>query len=61
MFAFSVTAADSLGKRSMALASTAMTNEAALGVLTYWIDGIRGGLNEGLDQGWKVIENQDKS
>ena len=60
IFAFSVAATDSLGKGSVALASTAMTNEVVLGAVTYWVDGIRGGLNEGLDQGLKVIGNQDE-
>lgn len=59
-FAFSVTAADSLGKRSVALASTAMTNGIVLGAVTYWVDGISGGLNEGLGEGLKVIEAQHK-
>lgn len=61
VFAFSVTAADSIGKRSVALASTAITNDAVLGAVTYWVDGIRGGLNEGLDQGLKVIEAQSET
>ena len=58
LFAFGVTAADSLGKTSMALAGTAMTNEVVLGAVTYWVDGIRGGLSEGLGEGMKVIEAQ---
>lgn len=44
----------------MALASTAMTNEVVLGAVTYWVDGIRGGLNEGLGKGLKVIEAQNE-
>ena len=60
VFAFSVTAADSCGKRGVALASTAMTNEVLLGAVTYWVDGIRGGLNEGLGEGLKVIEAQNE-
>lgn len=60
IFAFSVTAADSFGKRSMALASTAMANEVVLGTVTYWVDGIRGGLNEGFGEGLKVIETQNE-
>lgn len=60
VFAFSVTAADSFGKRSMALASTAMTNEVVSGAVTYWVDGIRGGLNEGFGEGLKVIEAQNE-
>lgn len=60
VFAFSIIAADSFGKRSMALASTAMTNEVVLGAVTYWVDGIRGGLNEGLGEGLKVIQAQNK-
>ena len=58
LFAFGVTAADSLGKTSMALAGTAMTNELVVGAVTYWVDGIRGGLSEGLGEGMKVIEAQ---
>ncbi|CAD6582446.1 MAG: hypothetical protein ASARMPRED_000967 [Alectoria sarmentosa] len=61
LFAFSVVVADSFGKRSMALASAAMTNEVVLRAVTYWVDGIRGGLNEGLGEGFKVIEAQNES
>ena len=57
VFALGVTVADTFGKMSIALASNAMTNEVVLGAVTYWVDGIRGGLNEGFDQGLKVIEN----
>ncbi len=60
LLAFSVTATDSLGKRSMALASTALTNEFVFGAVTYWVNGIRGGLNEGLGEGLKVIEAQNE-
>lgn len=60
VFAFSVTAADLFGRRSMALASTAMTNEVVWGAVKYWVDGIRGGLNEGLGEGLKVIEAQNE-
>ena len=60
LFAFSINTADLFGKRSMALASTAMTNEVVLGAVTYWVDGIRGGLNEGLGKGLKVIEAQNE-
>ena len=57
LLAFSVTAADSLGRMSVALASTAMSNQTFLRAVTYWIDGIRGGWNEGFDQGLKAMEN----
>lgn len=60
VFAISVTAAESFGKRGMALASTALTNEVVLGAVTYWVDGIRGGLNEGFGEGLKVIEGQNE-
>ena len=60
LFAFSVTAADSFGRRSMALVSTAVSNQVILGAVAYWIDGIRGGLNEGLGEGMKVIEAQNE-
>lgn len=59
LFAFGITAADLFGRKSMALASLAMTNEVVLGAVTYWVDGIRGGLNEGLGEGLKVIEAQN--
>ena len=58
LFAFGVNAADSLGKTSMAFAGTAVTNEVVLGAVTYCVDGIRGGLSEGLGEGMKVIEAQ---
>ena len=60
VFAFSVNATDSFAKGSMAMASTAMTNEVVLGAVTYWADGIRGGLNEGFGEGLKVIEAQNE-
>ena len=59
VFALSVTTADSVGRTSVALANTAMTNQVFLRAVTYWVDGIRGGLNEGLDQGLKAMENED--
>lgn len=58
LLAFAVTATDSFGKTGMTLASRAMTNGIVLGAITYWVDGIRGGLNEGLGEGLKVIEAQ---
>ena len=60
LFALSVTAADSFGKRSAALVSTAMANHFVLAAVTYWVDGIRGGLNEGLGEGLKVMEDHKK-
>lgn len=60
VFAFGVTAADRLGKGSVALASTAMTNDLILGAVTYWVDGIRGGLDEGLGEGLKVIDSDNE-
>ena len=57
VFAFGVTAADRLGKGSVALASTAMTNDFILGAVSYWVDGIRGGFDEGLGEGLKVIDS----
>ena len=60
VFAFGVTAADRLGKGSVALASTAMTNNLILGAVSYWVDGIRGGLDEGLGEGLKVIDGDNE-
>lgn len=60
VFSFGASAADTLGKRSMALAGTAMTNEFITRAVTYWVDGIRGGLDEGLGEGLRVIETQDE-
>ena len=60
VIAFGVTAADRLGKGSMALASTAMTNGFILGAVSYWVDGIRGGLDEGLGEGLKVIDSDNE-
>ena len=53
---FGVTAVDKIGKISITLASNAMANESVLKMGMYWVDGIRGGLNEGLDHGLKVID-----
>ena len=60
VFALSVTTADSFGRTSMAVANTAMTNQLFLRAVTYWVDGIRGGLNEGLDQGLRAMENRNE-
>ena len=54
--AVSITTVDSFGKKSMNLADTALENKLIMGTITYCIEGICGGLNEGLDEGMKAIE-----
>ncbi|KAL2042342.1 hypothetical protein N7G274_004831 [Stereocaulon virgatum] len=56
--ALSMDMADSLGKRSMEIAATAMENKLVIGSVQYCIEGICGGLAEGLGEGMKAIESR---
>lgn len=51
-----VSTADILGKKSVGFAGSALDNEMVMGTMTYCIDGISGGLNEGLSKGMQAIE-----
>lgn len=57
----SVTTLNSFGKRSMEIAGIAMENELVIRAVAYCVEGVCGGLNEGLMEGMKVIEAQDRS
>jgi len=52
--------ADSFGKRSIETAGVAMDNELIMSTVTYCVEGICGGLNEGLGQGMKAIEAKEE-
>ncbi len=54
--AASQSAADSLGRKSKNVAETAMDNKMVVDTMTYCVEGICGGLNEGLGEGVKAIE-----
>ena len=54
----SMNSADSLGKRSLEIAGTAMDNKFVMGAVQYCVEGICGGLAEGLGEGMRAIEAQ---
>lgn len=54
--AVSMSTAESLGKRSIGIAGVAMDNKFIIGTITYCVEGICGGLNDGLGQGMRAIE-----
>lgn len=56
VFTTTVSMADSLGKKSLSVASTAFGNQAVLAAMTYCVDGVCGGLTEGLGEGMKAID-----
>jgi hypothetical protein len=56
----SMDTADSFGKRSIETAGVAMDNELIMSTVTYCVEGICGGLNEGLGQGMKAIEAKEE-
>ena len=58
--AASMTTVDSVGRRSMGIARTAMNNQLVMETVTYCIDGVCGGLNEGLGESIKAIEARDR-
>lgn len=51
---------DSLGKRSFEVAGVVMDNKLIMSTVTYCVEGICGGLNEGLGQGMKDIEVKEE-
>ena len=61
VFSSSMSTADSLGRKSLELVSTALGHEIVMDGLAYCVDGVRGGLTEGLGEGLKVIEMTPKS
>jgi len=55
-FAMGISTADSLGKKAIDLASSALGNEMITETVAYCVDGVCGGLTEGLGEGIRVIE-----
>ena len=49
-------AADTLGKRSIEIAGTMLENKFVMGTVQYCVEGICGGLTEGLGEGMRAIE-----
>ena len=56
VFATTMSATDSLGRKAIEVASTALGSEVVVGGLGYCIDGVCGGLTEGLGEGFKAFE-----
>ena len=52
----SMNAIDSLSRKSMDVTGAAMRNELVMGAVTYCVEGVCGGLNEGLGEGMKAID-----
>ncbi|KAL6715115.1 hypothetical protein ACLMJK_007377 [Lecanora helva] len=51
-----ITTVDSIGRKSVDVTGAALNNELIMGAVTYCVEGICGGLNEGLGKGMKAIE-----
>ena len=56
--ALGVGAADTAGKRSLEILGTAAENKLMVGAVQYCVEGICGGLTEGLGAGMKAIEER---
>ena len=56
VFLFGVSIAKSLGKKSLQVANSTLGNDFVSSSMAYCVDGVRGGLTEGLGKGLKVIE-----
>lgn len=54
--ALCIGAADTAGRRSLEILGTAAENKLMVGAVQYCVEGIRGGLTEGLGVGMKAIE-----
>ena len=56
--ALSMGAADTAGRRSLEILGTAVENKLMVGAVQYCVEGICGGLTEGLGVGMKAIEER---
>ena len=56
--AASITTVDTFTKKGTSLASTALENKMVVGTIAYCVEGICGGLNEGLGEGMKAMGAQ---
>ena len=56
--ALGVGAADTAGRRSLDILGTAAENKIMVGAVQYCVEGICGGLTEGLGVGMKAIEER---
>ena len=54
--AFGMSSVDLLGKRRIVLVKNALGHEVVANSMAYCIEGVRGGLTEGLEEGLKCIE-----
>lgn len=59
--AWSISLLNDLGKLGMDILRTAMNKRPVVEVITYCVDGICGGLNEGLRQGIKAIDTRSEA
>lgn len=53
-------AADTAGRRSLEILGTAAENKLMVGAIQYCVEGICGGLTEGLGVGMKAIEERQE-
>ena len=51
-----MSATDSIGKRAIDVASTALGSQVVVEGVAYCVDGVCGGLSEGLGEGMKTME-----
>ena len=58
LFATTMSATDSIGRKAIEIASTALGSELVLGTVAYCIDGVCGGVTEGLVEGMKAIDTR---
>ena len=59
VFATGVQATDTLGKRAIGIASSALGSEMVMEMVGYCVEGVCGGVTEGLGEGMKTIEGRD--
>ena len=57
----SINTVDSLGRKSIDVTGAAMHNELIMGAVAYCVEGVCGGLNEGLGEGMKAIGARNES
>ncbi len=59
VFTTGMQATDTLGRRAIGMASTALGSEVVMETVGYCVDGVCGGVTEGLGEGMKAIEGSD--
>ena len=59
VFATGMQATDTLGKRAIGMASTALGSDVVMETVGYCVEGVCGGVTEGLGEGMKAIEARE--